>query len=74
VQAQIQAWLDGELDTVECGPIEAHCRSCHACGALVDGLRQTIDLCRHAGRSPLPEPVRERARRRMRALLDAGRA
>jgi anti-sigma factor RsiW len=73
VEAQIQAYVDGELDAVECGPIEAHCRSCPACAALVQSLRQTIDICRHAGRAPVPEAVRERARRRMRELLDARR-
>lgn len=73
VQARIQAYVDGDLDTVECGPIEAHCESCPTCRAIVEGLRQTIDICRHAGQSPLPEAVRERAQRRMRELLDSRR-
>jgi len=72
VQGQIQAYVDGELAAVECGPIEAHCETCPACRALVEGLRQTIDLCRHAGKRPLPEAIRDRARRRMRELLDGG--
>jgi anti-sigma factor RsiW len=73
VQGRIQAYVDGELDAVECGPIEAHCESCPVCRALVQGMRQTIDICRDAGRSPLPDAVRERARRRMRELLDGRR-
>lgn len=73
VQGQIQAYVDGELDAVECAPIEEHCRSCRPCAVLVQGLRQTIDLCRDAGHAPLPEAIRERARHRMRELLDAGR-
>jgi len=72
VQGRIQAYVDGELDAVECGPIETHCETCPGCRALVQGLRQTIDICRHAGQSPLPDAVRERARRRMRELLDGG--
>ena len=36
----------------------------------VDGLRETVGLCRQAGSVPLPDDVRQRARARVRQLLD----
>ena len=60
--AGISAYLDGDLDAAECQAIERHCQGCSRCAALVDGLRETIGLCREAGSAPLPEPVRARAR------------
>ena len=65
----ISAYLDGELDAVECESIERHCRDCPACTALVRGLRETIGLCREAGSAPLPEPVRQRAKASIERLL-----
>jgi len=59
--AGISAYLDGDLDATACQAIERHCRNCPRCAALVDGLRETIGLCREAGSTPLPEPVRQRA-------------
>jgi anti-sigma factor RsiW len=67
--AGISAYLDGDLEVAECQLIEAHCRECSRCSELVQGLRATIGLCREAGNTPLPEPVRERARASVRRLL-----
>jgi anti-sigma factor RsiW len=71
MRATISAYLDGDLDAVACEEIEGHCRDCARCAALVEGLRETIGLCREAGRVPLPESVRERARASMAAVLAA---
>jgi anti-sigma factor RsiW len=71
MRATISAYLDGDLDAVACEEIEGHCRNCSRCAALVEGLRETIGLCREAGRVPLPESVRERARASMAAVLAA---
>ena len=67
--AGISAYLDGDLDAAECQAIERHCRDCSRCAALVEGLRETIGLCREAGRTPRPEPVRQRARASIERLL-----
>lgn len=67
--AGISAYLDGELDAVECQAIERHCRGCAPCATLVEGLRKTINLCRDAGNTPLPEPVRQRAKASIERLL-----
>jgi anti-sigma factor RsiW len=71
VLRRIQAYLDGELDSIECGAIEHHCESCERCAGIVGGLRKTIGLCRVVGRAPLPRAVSERARRHMKRLLGA---
>lgn len=66
----ISAYLDGELDTTACDAIDRHCQGCARCAALVEGLRETIGLCRQAASVPLPDSVRERARASVRRLLD----
>ena len=71
--ARISAYLDGDLDAAECQTIELHCRNCSRCAALVEGLRETIGLCREAGSTPLPESVRQRARASIERLLASGK-
>jgi anti-sigma factor RsiW len=61
--------LDGDLDTTACQAIERHCRDCAPCARLVERLRETIGLCREAGNTPLPEPVRQRAKASIERLL-----
>ena len=70
--AHISAYLDGELDAVECAAIEQHRAGCAHCRGVIDGLRRTIALCRETGSAPLPAAVRERARESIRNLLDGG--
>ena len=71
--AHISAYLDGDLDAAACQTIELHCRDCSPCAALVEGLRDTIGLCREAGSTPLPESVRQRARASIARLLASER-
>lgn len=73
VVKQIQAFVDGELEAVECDTIERHCESCPACADIVRGLRQTIGLCREVGQAPLPRPISERAREQVKRLLATAR-
>jgi anti-sigma factor RsiW len=70
ILAGISAYLDLELDTTACEAIERHCQACERCAALVNGLRETVGLCRRAASTPLPEAVRQRARASVRRLLD----
>lgn len=65
----ISAYIDGELDSAECGVIEGHCRSCPSCASVVKGFHDTIGLCRGAAAAPLPESVRLRAKSRVSDLL-----
>ena len=66
----ISAYLDNELDAVECAMIERHCATCPHCADVVQGLRRTIALCRETGVAPLPPMVREKARASVRRLLE----
>ena len=70
VLMNISGYLDGELDTTACDAIERHCLECASCAALVNGLRETVGLCRQAATVPLPDAVRQRARESVRRLLD----
>ena len=70
ILANISAYLDGELDRTACDAIERHCQGCPSCAALVNGLRETVGLCRQAASVPLPDAVRQRARDNVRRLLD----
>ena len=74
ILAGISAYLDGDLDATACNAIERHCLSCAQCAALVNGLRDTVGLCRQAASTPLPESVRQRARESVRRLLEQERA
>jgi anti-sigma factor RsiW len=67
--AGISAYLDGDLDATACQAIERHCRDCARCAAVVEGLRETIGLCREAGSAPLPDAVRARAKASVERLL-----
>jgi anti-sigma factor RsiW len=69
ILANISGYLDGELDTTACDEIERHCHQCASCAALVNGLRETVGLCRQAGSVPLPDAVRRRAQDSVRRLL-----
>ncbi len=70
VLTNISGYLDGELDTTACDAIERHCQECAGCAGLVNGLRETLGLCRQAATAPLPDAVRQRARESVRRLLD----
>lgn len=65
----ISAYLDGDADAAACQAIQQHCRDCAACATVVEGLRETIGLCREAGSTPLPEAVRRRAQASIERLL-----
>jgi len=68
----ISAYLDGELEATECDAIDAHCRTCADCAAVVEGLRATIGLCRGAIVTELPEPVKAKAQASIARLLQTG--
>jgi len=65
----ISAYLDGELDRTACDAIERHCQTCPSCEAVVQGLRDTIGLCRGAAVLPIPDSVRKKALDSISALL-----
>ena len=69
----ISAYIDGELDATECDAIERHCQTCPSCASVVNGLRETIGLCRGAAVSELPDAVKQKAQKSIAHLLRTGR-
>lgn len=51
---KLSEYIDGEMDEVRLREIDAHISECLACFACLQSLRQTIALCKHAGRQPVP--------------------
>jgi anti-sigma factor RsiW len=68
--AELFDYIDGELTPIRCRALEQHLASCTCCGTLAGNLRKAIALCREEGRRQLPTAVRNRARQRVKALLD----
>lgn len=66
---ELLEYLDGELTPARCRQLERHLSDCDCCGALAVSTKNAILLCRETGKLPLPESVRQRARRRAAALL-----
>jgi anti-sigma factor RsiW len=73
VLSGISAYLDGELPSTQCDAIDAHCATCPDCATVVQGLRETIGLCRGVSVAALPAPVKEKAQASIAALLKTGR-
>ena len=73
VEAQVDAWLDGELAEPDAQALEAHLAGCAECTRFRDGRRALRAAI--AGRTssyPAPEALRERVRAALRA--EAGRS
>ena len=67
---ELSKYLDGELTPARCLEIEQHIGACTCCTAMAARLRETMDACRAAREQLLPVDVRERARARIKALLE----
>jgi anti-sigma factor RsiW len=67
---ELSQYLEGDLTPGRCAAIERHLATCECCTTMAARLRETIDACRTAGAEQLPSDVRERARARIKALLD----
>jgi anti-sigma factor RsiW len=66
---RVSAYLDQELDDATCRGIDEHCEVCPDCAGVIEGLRNTIGLCRATGERPLPLAVRAKARAQIERLL-----
>lgn len=69
--AELSSYIDGELSAAQCRRIERHLETCPCCDYFAASLRRAVLACRQAGQSHLPAGVKQRARRRIAALLDA---
>lgn len=62
---RLSEYLDGDLPPELCEKIRRHLAVCPNCGAFMNTLRKTIELCRRLPRDPVPPDVR----RKLRAVL-----
>ena len=72
VFADVEAYLDGDLDEDACHRLEEHATGCPSCLDEMERIRRTIGMCRDVGQRPLPDGVRDRARAAVRRLLSGG--
>jgi anti-sigma factor (TIGR02949 family) len=72
VLLEFSKYLDGEQSEASCRRIERHLQSCASCAAATDQIRQVVASCRQMKKQALPQEVRARAARRVKALLRPG--
>jgi anti-sigma factor RsiW len=68
---EFSKYLDGEQSQATCRRIERHLQSCTSCAAAARGLRKALASCRRMKQQRLPDDVRARAARRVKALLQS---
>jgi anti-sigma factor RsiW len=69
VLLEFSKYLDGEQSRASCRRIERHLQSCVSCATATAQLRTLVASCRQMKKQPLPDDVRARAVRRVKALL-----
>jgi anti-sigma factor RsiW len=52
--SKLSEYIDREMDDAALREIDAHLSECLACFACLQSLRQTIALCKHTARQPVP--------------------
>jgi anti-sigma factor RsiW len=57
---RLSEYIDREMDPDELREIEAHVTECLACFSCLQSLKQTIGLCKHTGRQPVPPVFSQR--------------
>ena len=57
---RLSEYIDREMDPAELREFEAHITECLACFSCLQSLKQTIGLCKHTGRQPVPAVFSQR--------------
>lgn len=66
ILTNLNAYIDGELNSTLCADIETHIESCPNCRIVVNTLKKTIQLYQMDGEeTTLPEDVRHRLMSRL---------
>ena len=55
--ADLNAYIDGEMDPTLCEEIEKHIGECRNCRLMVDSLKMTVKLCREGKEEKLPDEL-----------------
>ncbi|MGE0863341.1 MAG: sigma-70 family RNA polymerase sigma factor [Vicinamibacterales bacterium] len=61
--------LEGDISPEQCSEMERHVAQCERCEAACQSLRHTLALCRSVDAPSVPEPIRQRVREQIQALL-----
>jgi mycothiol system anti-sigma-R factor len=73
VRDDLDSFLDGELDPVRRGEVQAHLEACPACAARLRGERRIRErIASLAAAETAPSELRERVRERIREAVEAG--
>jgi RNA polymerase sigma-70 factor (ECF subfamily) len=64
--------LEGEISGDLCAELERHVAACPACRGRCDSLRASLDVCRRAGKTPVPPRVERSVRAELRRALGLG--
>lgn len=58
---QLNAYIDGDLDSTLCTVLETHMEDCDDCRIVYNTLKKTIELCKSDGEKiSLPHDTRQR--------------
>jgi anti-sigma factor RsiW len=61
ILGQLNAYIDGELDSSLCTHLESHLETCTDCQVVFNTLKKTIELCHKDGQEiTLPLDARQR--------------
>ncbi len=64
--AQLNEYVDGELEPGICAPFQQHLEGCNPCQVVIDNIRQTIQLYKADEQYALPSTLHERLSRALR--------
>lgn len=74
IEELLSDYLDRNLPPDSCERIDAHLRTCAACGDIAQSLRDTVQLCREYRAGSRPGPLPPAKQEEMKELLESALA
>ena len=74
IEELLSDYLDRNLPLDTCERIDAHLRTCAACGEIAQSLRDTVQLCRDYRAGSRPGPLPPAKHNEMKELLESALA